>query len=651
MGSPNPTRTNGNLPPAPPNAAQRLKIDTYETAVPKTPTKLSRKAPPADEQELMATRSSSPPTKPQGDAFAEMKNLVGNELDEIMASAEKPGPVDHLFLTYTLDEETSPLHISLPPLVTRVESPHFSTPPEENAWSDSTLEFHFDLASNGRGHTAVSHSNHGSSPVYSTPSQDQIGQDIIGYYAAADPAAAEARPPNALTNLNEQDRPQLSLKTSPNPFEHSNFYGLNVNLPSLSSERQSFGSVPTDTRSASTTTPRMFSAASFTESTKLDPVPLNTQERFSGGLYNDILRIPESIYSENLELPVDSFADSAMMTVAPNGAALRNAFGNTAGLLMEPSRYFDSEALSPDLGHASSRPLRPKLQLLMAWANSSNSFSDTLGNSNSIRKSHTRVLSTSSILSHSSRHVNLATIKRSLSLRPGEGERSHYVTAIRKSAGTSYNETGPGKWKLPLGITPLDSKTLALLTYSQGSTRFSRGSSSLASRSKKTSGVELKHGHLQARLLASEVDEVGETNRFGALGRSSTLQNKTAISPVVSVGAVSATKSGTTSNGISRAGSITRSSTVSARDTETLENGSGIDKSRRGSTTSFVESVDSVGDRVDAYYQHQGYRYGETEDEYNNYNEDIAENYDDEDEAEEKPHLVLANPDSSSDNE
>lgn len=79
---------------------------------------------------------------------------------------------------------------------------------------------------------------------------------------------------------------------------------------------------------------------------------------------------------------------------------------------------------------------------------------------------------------------------------PGQGQKSLYVTILRKKSGTAYNDTGPGKWKLPLGISPINKSSNYL--HSSGT--------SLLNRNKKQSGVELKHGHLQPKLLTVEVD-------------------------------------------------------------------------------------------------------------------------------------------------
>lgn len=240
---------------------------------------------------------------------------------------------------------------------------------------------------------------------------------------------------------------------------------------------------------------------------------------------------------------------------------------------------------------------------------------------------HKRVLSVSSTSSAlSGGHVNLATLKRAFSLRPGEGERCSYVQTIRRNAGTAYNETGPGKWKLPTGIMPLDRKTMAI------SGRFTRLGNTMSPRMKKTSGVELKHGHLQPRLLAAEVDEVADTNRFGSLGRSSTQNNRRAQLTASIPGRVTPTTSilstppmavaGTPPGEASRTASVSDIQSVQTRE-----------------TTASSDSEGSVAEPSDGFYQHPGYNYSEAETDAFSIHEDASD--------EEKPHLFLANPDSS----
>ncbi|KAM9888317.1 hypothetical protein OXX69_013083, partial [Metschnikowia pulcherrima] len=260
-------------------------------------------------------------------------------------------------------------------------------------------------------------------------------------------------------------------------------------------------------------------------------------------------------------------------------------------------------------------------------------------------KTHTRVSSVSSTYSAGSmQHVSLATLKMALTLRPGEGEKSSYVDNIRKSAGTSYNDMGPGKWKLPIGIMPVDNRDV----LQQSTKPFNRGVSNTGYRSKKSSGVELKHGHLQPRLLAAEVDEGDSTNRFGALGRSSTLQNKS-LTPVTSK---SSFPSGVL-NGLSRANSLERANTLASVSTtgDLQSSASKFSNSRRGSTLSFTESIGSIeiDGTVDIYYQHPGFKHESerpSSDEEDRSQKGIFQ--DSEDSEDDKPGLYLANPDSDS---
>lgn len=115
---------------------------------------------------------------------------------------------------------------------------------------------------------------------------------------------------------------------------------------------------------------------------------------------------------------------------------------------------------------------------------------------------HRKSTSLSSIYSsNSNKNVNLATLKRTLDLKPGEGEQSRYVVALRRYMGTAVNDSPPDKWKLPTGILPVDKR--ASMASSNG--RYLR--LGVSQGRKKTSGVELKHGHLQPRLLAAEVGD------------------------------------------------------------------------------------------------------------------------------------------------
>lgn len=301
---------------------------------------------------------------------------------------------------------------------------------------------------------------------------------------------------------------------------------------------------------------------------------------------------------------------------------------------------------------------RSPLKQTPTFASTDSGVSRTWSTTALLQNFHARVLLTSSITSSgSNRHVNLATLKRSFSLRPGEGERSNYVQSIRRNAGTAYNDAGPVKWKLPTGILPIDKKSL----YLQTSNKFNRGGS--GPRSKKTSGVELKHGHLQARLLASEVDDTEDSNKFGSLGRSST--NTTTATAKVITPVTSKSSATSTAFVVSRQNSLNRSNTLASGSTDAQSVGTRGSSSKLSTMDSEVLSLNSDGSVAeyqfgDGYYQHPGYKFDDDEDidteRFSPITDEgsVDRTYDDEledDDEEEKPRLFLANPDSSSDDE
>lgn len=294
----------------------------------------------------------------------------------------------------------------------------------------------------------------------------------------------------------------------------------------------------------------------------------------------------------------------------------------------------------------------------MADSSISKALSSSVPNVSSHRKS----MSMSSIFSsNSNRHITLATLKKSINLRPGEGQRSNYVQTIRRNAGTAYNDLGPETWKLPVGILPVDKRQLQPTNAGYYRMRLNRKTQS--------SGVGLKHGHLAPRLLAAEVDESAEgLNKFGSLGRSSTFQreNKDANSITLlklSLAAISRASSLRQNGGQpSRAASFA-SSTVSSSSASLV--GSNLKKeptagyqsliSRQALTSSRV-SVGSIRESkfIDGYYQHPGYNF-EEEDASDNFSLStegtVHRSLDNEETAGEKPRLVLANPDSGSSDE
>ncbi|KAL6454605.1 LOW QUALITY PROTEIN: hypothetical protein SBY92_004072 [Candida maltosa Xu316] len=274
-------------------------------------------------------------------------------------------------------------------------------------------------------------------------------------------------------------------------------------------------------------------------------------------------------------------------------------------------------------------------------------------------KSHRISSSVGSIYSSNS-NVNLATLKKSLQLKPGEGERSNYVLSIRRAAGTSYNEQRPSK--LPVGILPVDKA--ATKENSNGKYMRLAGSQLSASR-KKTSGVELKHGHLKPRLLAAEVGEAdNDATLIGVSKSNSATGGSTFVSRDNSLMR--------TTTDMSFATGDTQSITTTTTDTNT----GGAGSIKRNASISSSNSSGSLSDKNFSnlgYYQHRGYRMDDDDDEDdedgdhlngNDHNSSVdnngADDTEDErmngspfgdprDEEDERPRLVLANPDTDSD--
>lgn len=270
---------------------------------------------------------------------------------------------------------------------------------------------------------------------------------------------------------------------------------------------------------------------------------------------------------------------------------------------------------------------------------------------------HRHSSSISSIWSSNSyRNVNLATIKKNLHLKPGEGESSNYVITIRRSAGTAFNESGPGKWKLPTGILPVDTSA----TYAKSNGRYTRLAGGLT-RAKKTSGVELKHGHLQPRLLAAEIDD-GESSSLGITPKiSAAPSTKTNLSDIKS--SSSSITAASTIN-ISRNNSLARTTTEGSTlgtDLQSVVTESTNSGSRKSISSSSSGSISDSNVKIGGYYQHPGYKY-EDDQGSDTGNEDDASALDysnrqsipienDMDEYDERPRLVLANPDMDSDSD
>jgi hypothetical protein len=258
-------------------------------------------------------------------------------------------------------------------------------------------------------------------------------------------------------------------------------------------------------------------------------------------------------------------------------------------------------------------------------------------------KRHRQTNSISSIFSmNSNRPGNLASIKKSLNLKPGEGERSNYVVSIRRSGGTAYNENGPGKWKLPVGIRPVDKSASAMNAngkYMRLAGPFSQN------KLKKASGVESKHGHLQPRLLAGEIDDsytAGTKQRIGVLGDS-----KTQLGDIKSSESSITPSTTTTLNRTTTGGSI-----------NTNDIGSSVTSSSNASPHKRTDSIESSSSGSlsegigEGFYQHPGYKYSDrdeedTEEEMHGFVPSQRESM----ECEERPKLKLANPDIDTDSD
>ncbi|ABN68463.2 hypothetical protein PICST_33802 [Scheffersomyces stipitis CBS 6054] len=281
----------------------------------------------------------------------------------------------------------------------------------------------------------------------------------------------------------------------------------------------------------------------------------------------------------------------------------------------------------------------------------------TMASSASTAMRHRHSSSMSSIRSSNSyKNINLSTLKKGLQLKPGEGERSNYVLSIRRSGGTAFNETGPGKWKLPTGIQPVDKHVSGV------NGRFMKSGINYGRLKKGGSGVELKHGHLQPRLLASEIDDRDDlaiTLEQSLVGSGSNgLSKTTTTSDVKSSDSSIAAPS--TSNSISAQNSLKRSTTeasYAAGDSLSTTTESTSESKRSSVSSDSSGSLDEIG----GFYQHRGYKYNDQDDcgedeendtevETNGIGSEKFRPIIDEEE-EERPRLVLANPDYSSDSE
>lgn len=225
------------------------------------------------------------------------------------------------------------------------------------------------------------------------------------------------------------------------------------------------------------------------------------------------------------------------------------------------------------------------------------------------------------------------------------------MLSVRRNAGTAFNEAGPGKWKLPTGIQPLD-KSSASYTGSNG--RYMRLAGSHMNRSKKVSGVELKHGHLARRLLAAEVNDNDDM-----ISRS-----KIQLTPKESL---ASNDLSSVSRGNSLDGTTTFGSVATGTDSQ-----SGATTGKESLSSSSSGSISDENVEIGGYYQHPGYRFDDNENDDDNETKELSSpttatnshvdnafpelkpnnnglDDDDYDDYDDKPRLVLANPDNDSD--
>lgn len=299
----------------------------------------------------------------------------------------------------------------------------------------------------------------------------------------------------------------------------------------------------------------------------------------------------------------------------------------------------DSFPVEPELPLWTPQSKRNPLKATPTYNSMELGFPRVLLALNLVKNFHRKLLLMSSIFSTTSnRNITLAQLKRSISFKPGEGQRSSYVQTIRRNAGTAFNDLGPETWRLPIGILPIDRSQLLL------NDKFSRHRNG---RGTKASGVGLKHGHLAPRLLAAEVDEVAGVNKFGSLGRSNTHSqpesNQESPQPQQLL---------LPPPNVSRQSSLART-VASNNDAASWRGGFAPLLISRQNSVASRASVNSVNDYrlTSGYYQHPGYGYDD-DDETDVVNDlpngtihhEVAE----EDEPE-KPRLMLVNPDASSD--
>lgn len=260
-----------------------------------------------------------------------------------------------------------------------------------------------------------------------------------------------------------------------------------------------------------------------------------------------------------------------------------------------------------------------------------NTRTNSIGRQTSQTAFHRASSSLGSIRSANSyRNVNLAQLKRTISLKPGEGERSNYVLTIRRSGGTAFNEAGPSKWKLPVGILPIDKA--ATKENSNGKYKKLAGNSSITR--KKSSGVELKHGHLKPRLLATEIDEGDNSTSLSVPKPPAPTFNSSSANTLKNVSSHTSL-----SAKASRGNSLKRTTTdVSLLTGDTQSLASTKSSSTKGRTETSLKRSDSaasssssgsLSNRITGYYQHRAYKYGDDYDDDDDDDNDDNDDYDD----------------------
>lgn len=386
---------------------------------------------------------------------------------------------------------------------------------------------------------------------------------------------------------------------------------------------------------------------------------MGTQLPMVSDLNESRTSINSSIYSANNPEPdlmlksIDTFDSNRSVPSQRNkeyqAAVSLNSLANSgaSSRTTQNTPFFRSTSLQQSRNVANTAPQEPTY-----YDNSSKS--KTSGARLSVSH-HRKSSSVSSIWSGTSyRSVHMSKLKKSLELAPGEGERSNYVLSIRRNAGTAYNETPPGKWKLPIGILPVDNRI-----GNTANGRYLRLAGGVGqAKNKKTSGVELKHGHLQPRLLAAEVDDVDDEAPVGVqpLGRSGTdltVSTGKSLPSELKSSESSITVGSTPSGSLLRNGSYGKTPN---EDSQSMNDSSSTVPSSGRANSISSSSSESVADfnvGIGGYYQHPGYLHNDDDEETSTELESDfmvdreKQKPNDFNDYDARPRLVLANPDSS----